>query len=159
MDFQLAELDHIIDEMHAHGKKVLIHLDLIKGLASDQYGAIYCIQTLNIEGIVTSKPKVIQVCKKREVLGILRIFLKDRHSLKQGLDVIEECKPDIIEVLPFMPQILPYISKKFTKKIFMGGLITHQKHINQCIENGANSITTSKIELWNPLSTQIERKI
>ncbi len=159
MDFQLAELPHVIESMQAHQKQVLIHLDLIKGLASDQYGAIYCIQTFNIAGIITSKPRVISICKKRGVIGILRVFLKDRHALKKGLDVIDECKPDIIEVLPYMPQILPTIQKHFDKPIFMGGLITQQNHIVQCLEQGANSITTSSHELWEYEPVKLERKI
>ncbi len=159
MDFQLAELPHVIELMHKHNKKPFIHLDLIKGLASDQYGAIYCIQALKIKGIITSKPRVIALCKKRDVLGILRIFLKDNHSLKQSLQMIEECKPDVIEVLPFMPQILPHIKNHYRKPIFMGGLITNATSVDLCLDNGAQAITTSSISLWEHYTINEERKI
>ena len=155
MDFQLAELEKVVASMHEHNKKALIHLDLIKGLASDQYGAIHCIQNLKVHGIITSRPRVIPICKKRQVLGILRIFLKDRHSLSQSLNLIRETDPDVIEVLPQMPHILPYITKQVNKPILMGGLITNATQIEQCINHGAAAITTSSCDLW---TLNIKRK-
>jgi len=155
MDFQLAELEKVVASMHEHNKKALIHLDLIKGLASDQYGAIHCIQNLKVHGIITSRPRVIPICKKRQVLGILRIFLKDRHSLSQSLNLIRETDPDVIEVLPQMPHILPYITKQVNKPILMGGLITSATQIEQCINHGAAAITTSSCDLW---TLNIKRK-
>lgn len=35
MNFQLAQLEPLVYEMKRHSKKVLIHAELIKGLASD----------------------------------------------------------------------------------------------------------------------------
>ena len=81
MNFQLAQLPELVKMMKDSQKKVLIHSELIKGLSSDESGAIYLIQTLGVDGIISSKPKVIEVCKKRKVIGIFRFFLKDTVSL------------------------------------------------------------------------------
>ena len=100
MNFQLAQLEDLVKLMKKNNKKVLIHSELIKGLTSDEFGAIYLIQVLNVDGIISSKPKVIEVCKKRGILGIYRFFLKDTISLEQSLDIGKRLRPDFVEVLP-----------------------------------------------------------
>ena len=45
MNFQLAQLPELIEIMRKNQKKILIHSELIKGLSSDEFGAIYLIQS------------------------------------------------------------------------------------------------------------------
>ena len=149
MNFDLEELYEIIGKMHKNHKKAIIHLDLIRGLSGDEYGAIFCIQNLHIDGIISSRSKVISLCKKRNILGILRIFLKDQYSLAQNIKSIQESNADLVEILPYMPKILPHIKKLVTQDILMGGLITKEQHIESCIKYGATAITTSCTSLWN----------
>ncbi len=149
MDFQLAQLPPLIETMKAHDKKVLIHLDLIKGLASDEFGAIYLIQCLKVDGIITTKPRVVKVCKKRGVIGIMRVFLKDKHSLEQSIELIQSTEPDLLEVLPYMPSIIGYLTKKLERPILMGGLISTSRQVDKTIDKGVLAITTSQKDLWH----------
>lgn len=150
MNFQLAQLAELIQEMRRFHKKVLIHSELIKGLSSDEYGAIYLIQTLHVDGIISSKPKVIEICKKRKVIGILRFFLKDSISLNQSLEVASKVNPDYIEVLPALSvEIIPEIKKVINAPIMMGGLISSMDQIHRCLKAGAVAVTTSHKEFWH----------
>ncbi|MDY0075272.1 MAG: glycerol-3-phosphate responsive antiterminator [Acholeplasmataceae bacterium] len=149
MNFQLAQIPDLVDEMKKRGKKVLIHSELIKGLNSDEFGAIYLIQNLQVDGIISSKPKVIDICKKRKVLGILRFFLKDSMSFEQSIEVAKKVQPDYLEVLPAISVgILPEIRHHINCPIMMGGLITTKDQILACIHAGAVAVTTSKPSLW-----------
>lgn len=149
MNFQLAQLPELVSEMKNRHKKVLIHSELIKGLSSDEYGAIYLIQTLKVDGIISSKPKVIEVCKKRKVIGILRFFLKDSISLEQSLDVASKVNPDYLEVLPACClDIIPEIKKRLSCDIMMGGLIRSREQIKACLASGAIAVTTSNPSFW-----------
>ena len=149
MNFQLAQLAELVVEMKKNHKKVLIHSELIKGLTSDEYGAIYLIQTLKVDGIISSKPKVIEVCKKRGVIGILRFFLKDSISLTQSLEVAIKAKPDYLEVLPALcTDIIPEIKSRINCDIMMGGLIRTKDQIRHCLLSGAIAVTTSNVALW-----------
>lgn len=149
MNFQLAQLPELIKTLKEHQKKVLIHSELIKGLSSDEFGAIYLIQSLNVDGIISSKPKVIEVCKKRNVIGIFRFFLKDSTALEQSLFLARKIQPSYIEILPASSfDIVPYIRRETSAMILMGGLIRSKEHINNCIKAGAVSVTTSNIEFW-----------
>lgn len=149
MNFQLAQLAELVQEMKSKQKKVLIHSELIKGLTSDEYGAIYLIQSLKVDGIISSKPKVIEICKKRKVIGILRFFLKDSISLEQSIEVAQKVNPDLLEVLPALCiDIIPEIKARVSADIMMGGLIRNKEQIRACLAAGAVAVTTSNPKFW-----------
>ena len=149
MDFQISQLPPLIKDIKKAGKKVLVHLDLIKGISSDEFGAIYLIQELKVDGIITIKPSVVKVCKKRNVMGIMRLFLKDRHSFEQSMALVERTSPDLVEVLPYMPSILPELNVRLKCPYLMGGLIKTKQQAITVIEGGAIAITTSDDRLWS----------
>lgn len=149
MNFQLAQLPELVGIMRENKKKVLIHSELIKGLTADEYGAIYLIQVLKVDGIISSKPKVIEICKKRKVIGIFRFFLKDSLSLEQSLEINRKLNPEYVEILPATSyNVLPRIQRELNAHILMGGLIGSTSDIEQCINAGAIAVTSSKTELW-----------
>ena len=150
MNFQLAQLEELVKIMKQHNKKVLIHSELIKGLSSDEYGAIYLIQVLKVDGIISSKPKVIEVCRKRDVIGIYRFFLKDTISYEQSIEIAQRLKPSFVEILPAACyEIIPDIKKQLNCEVFVGGLIKNEQQVEKCLEFGAKAVTTSDINLWN----------
>jgi glycerol uptake operon antiterminator len=150
MNFQLAQLPDLVKLMKDNKKKVLIHSELIRGLSSDEFGAIYLIQSLQVDGIISSKPKVIEICKKRNVIGILRFFLKDSISLEQSLEMATKVDPDYLEILPALSiEIIPEIKNRIHMPIFMGGLIRSEAQIKKCLESGAVAVTTSNPAFWN----------
>ncbi|BCR35871.1 glycerol-3-phosphate responsive antiterminator [Mariniplasma anaerobium] len=149
MNFQLAQLPELIQVMKDSHKKVLIHSELIKGLSSDEYGAIFLIQNLNVDGIISSKPKVIEVCKKRKVIGIFRFFIKDSTALGQSISLARKIEPQYIEILPSScTNVIEYVTQETSAQILMGGLIGSKAEINHCIKSGAISVTTSNPDLW-----------
>ncbi len=149
MNFQLAQLSDLVDTMKKHHKKVLIHSELIKGLSSDEFGAIYLIQSLKVDGIISSKPKVIEICKKRSVIGIYRFFLKDSISLEQSIHIGQRLNPQYVEILPsFGYELIPYIQKHLNCQILVGGLINDISIAKKCFSHGATALTTSDVDLW-----------
>jgi glycerol uptake operon antiterminator len=149
MNFQLAQLPDLVKTLKNNHKKVLIHSELIKGLSSDEYGAIYLIQALNVDGIISSKPKVIEICKKRNVIGIFRFFLKDSTALAQSVAIAQKLNPEYIEILPAAGvDMISSIQDQVHAQIFMGGLIHDKSQINKCIKSGAVAVTVSNPELW-----------
>ncbi len=149
MNFQLAQLDDLVRQMKEANKKVLIHSELIRGLSSDEYGAIYLIQALKVDGIISSKPKVIEVCQKRGVIGIYRFFIKDSISLEQSLEIGVRLKPEFVEILPACCyDLVQEIRSKLHCEVLLGGLIKCSDQANKCFASGAVAITTSNPDLW-----------
>lgn len=150
LDFQLAELHNVVEEVKDQGKKVLVHIELIRGIANDEYGAIHLVQNYNIDGIITTKPQIIQIAKKRSVLAIERIFLKDTISLNRSIKILEKSTPDLVEILPATSkEVLLAVKERINLPFLCGGLIISSSQINECLESGAIAVTTSKSELWS----------
>lgn len=148
MNFQLSQLDELIKEMRAHQKKVFVHLELIRGLSNDEYGAIFLIQHYKIDGIITTKPRVIELCQKRSTYAVMRFFLKDTLSLEQSLEIMQHYHPDAIEILPAIPRMVELVRPHHNLPIILGGLIRTKEEVNAAKKAGAVAITTSSIELW-----------
>jgi len=149
VDFQLAEIEHVIKELKDHHKKVLVHIDMIHGLTADEYGAIHLIQNYQVDGIISIKPKVILTAKKRKVIAMQRIFLRDSFSFHKSLEFVERSKPDCVEVLPAISgELLQTIKKNVNIPLFCGGLISSEDQIEECFSSGADGITVSNSNLW-----------
>jgi len=149
VNFQLAEIGTIITELKSHNRKVLVHIDMIKGLSADEFGAIHLIQNHRVDGIISIKPKVILLCKKRNVIGMQRVFLKDSISLKRSLLILSKSKPDCLEILPAVnTQVIQHIKNELKCEVFSGGLISSEKQIQDCFNAGAAGITVSNPKLW-----------
>lgn len=149
VDFQLAEIGPIIDDLKSHNRKVLVHIDMIKGLSADEYGAIHLIQNHRVDGIISIKPKVISLCKKRNVIGMQRVFLKDSISLKRSILILSKSKPDCLEILPAISTgVIQYIKDELQCEVFSGGLISSEEQVQDCLKAGAFGITVSNPNLW-----------
>jgi len=149
VDFQLAEIGDIISELKMNGRKILVHIDMIKGLSADEYGAIHLIQNHRVDGIISIKPKVIAICTKRHVIAMQRIFLQDSISLKRSLETISKTKPDCLEILPAVStNVINHIKEALGCEVFSGGLISSEKEITACLEAGSIGITVSNPDLW-----------
>ena len=154
VDFQLAQLGDIIEMLKSSNRKVLVHIDMIRGLSADEYGAIHLIQNYRVDGIISIKPRVILTCKKRKVIGMQRIFLKDSISLKRSLEIIEKSKPDCLEILPAVStSIIKYVKDKLNCEVFSGGLLSSEEQVQACLNAGAIGVTVSKPELWKSNKT------
>ena len=154
VDFQLAQIGEVIELLKSNDRKVLVHIDMIRGLSADEYGAIHLIQNYRVDGIISIKPRVILTCKKRKVIGMQRVFLKDSISLKRSLEVIEKSQPDCLEILPAVSTpVINYIKDKLKCEVFSGGLLSTEEQVQACLNAGAIGITVSKEELWLPKKT------
>ena len=149
MDFQLAEIEYIIKDLKENNKKVLVHVDLIKGLTADEYGAIHLIQNLKVDGLISIKPRVMEVAKKRNVISMQRIFLKDSLSFQKSLDMVNKTEPDCLEVLPAISgELIQQIKDYVHIDVYCGGLISSKTQIENCMKSGASGVTVSNTTLW-----------
>ncbi|MCR1897564.1 glycerol-3-phosphate responsive antiterminator [Irregularibacter muris] len=149
MDFHIAQLRPIASLAEKHNKNLIIHVDLIHGLNSDEYAAEYLCQELKLEGLISTRTSVIHIAKKKKKIAIQRIFLIDHQSLDKSYRLLEKSQPDYIEVLPgLIPRMITEVREKTNIPIITGGLITTPKDIDRALQAGAKGVTTSYRELW-----------
>lgn len=145
MDIHLSQLPHCCHLVKQNGKKVIVHLDLIKGLKSDDYAVEYIVNDLYVDGVISIKSSVIDKVKKLGKIAIQRIFIIDTQSYLKSIGLIKNSKPDYIEMLPgCLFKMIKRIKKDIGVKVIAGGLIETEEEYKEAIDSGATSITTSK---------------
>ncbi len=149
LESRLSQLESTVKHAKQHGKKVLIHADLVQGLKVDEYGLEYLINNVKVDGIISTKANVIASAKKHRILGIQRLFALDSHALNHNLNICKKIKPDYIEILPgVIPGIVKEIYDETGIPIIAGGLIRTQQDVDNALNSSAYAVTTSNRELW-----------
>jgi glycerol uptake operon antiterminator len=150
LEVHVSRLKPIFQMAQAHNKKLILHMDLVHGLKSDEYATEFVCQELKPFGIISTKSSVILKAKQKGVTAIQRVFLIDSYALEKSYKLIEKTKPDFIEVLPgAIPQMITEVKKQLKIPIFAGGLIRTMEEVQNALNAGAEAVTTSRKELWN----------
>ncbi len=155
LQIHLSQLKYVVDFVHHHGRKVLLHTDLIQGLKSDEAGTQYLCQDIRPDGLISTHAQVITTAKKRGLLAVQRIFLIDSHSLETSYRVIQSAQPDYLEVLPgIIPSVIREVCVQTKLPVFAGGFLRTTQDVDAVLLAGASSVTTSDKTLWsyNPYS-------
>ena len=155
MDFHINLLPSMMQAAHTAGKTVYLHADLLRGVSADEFGCEYLCQRLRADGIISTKPKVLEAARRNRVATILRLFLIDTKSLDKGASLIKNLQPDHVELLPGLAcdaiadlkqRLQPEASTQ-TQSFLCGGLIKTHDQISRCLEAGACAVTLSDREL------------
>lgn len=149
LEVHVSRLKPIFQLAEAHNKKLIVHMDLIHGLKSDDYATEYICQEFKPFGLISIKGSVILKARQKGVQSIQRLFVLDSGSIEKGYALIERTQPDYIEVLPgILPKIIKDIKEHTKKEVFAGGLIDTIEEVEQAYAAGAIAITTSNKKLW-----------
>ena len=151
MDFHINLLPSMMQAAHAAGKTVYLHADLLRGVSADEFGCEYLCQRLQADGIISTKPKVLEAARRNRVATILRLFLIDTKSLDKGAALIKNLQPDHVELLPGLAcdaiadlkQRLQPVASTQPQSFLCGGLIKTHAQITRCLEAGACAVTLS----------------
>lgn len=146
----IFDLPHIVEQTKRYRKLVFVDIDLIKGVGKDAPGIRFLAKESHVDGIITTRSKLIQSAQKEGLVSIQRIFVLDSGSLEGGLSVIEKSKPDAVEVLPglILPTIIQRIRAKTSIPVIAGGLITREEEIREILASGAIGISTTSSRLF-----------
>lgn len=149
LEVRLSQLQALVRAAKQADKKIILHADLIQGLKTDSYGFEFLIREIKPDGIISTRGNVITLAKKNNLLTIQRLFLLDSQALENNIKLINQVKPDYIELLPgIIPSIIEEVHKKTGIPIIAGGLIRTAQDINLACGGGAVAVSTSQPELW-----------
>lgn len=149
LDTRISQISKLVKVAKEKKKKALVHVDLVKGLKADEYGMEYLLHEAKVDGVISTRSNVIAIAKKHNILAVQRIFLLDSHAMESNLKVIDQVRPDYLEVLPGVaPKIIHDVKQKTSLPIIAGGLIQDENDINSAFEAGAVAVSTSLKKLW-----------
>lgn len=154
MNFTLIQLDKVCKLLEKNNKKCWVHMDLIKGIANNEHGAEFLIDTYKFDGLISTHPSVIEIAKRKKVTTIQRIFIIDSLALNKSLQIAKKYQPDYIEILPaFSYEIEERIHEEITTPLIGGGLVGTQELVERCLSGGLIAVTSSEPHLWSLYET------
>ncbi|WP_246238192.1 glycerol-3-phosphate responsive antiterminator [Alkalicoccus luteus] len=146
----ICGMEDVVRRLQNGGMSVFIHLDLIEGLKSDKKAVEFIAQNIKPEGIITTKPFLVKIAKSMNLITIQRLFILDTTAFQKGLQMIENSKPDAIEILPgIIPKVVDRIAKQNDIPIITGGLLETKQEVMNCLEAGALATSVGCTDLWN----------
>lgn len=128
---------------------VLLQIDLVEGLTSDEAGVRYVATMARIDGIITTRHHLAPMARKLGLMSVVRLFLQDGRAVDRGLHVIERSKPDAVEVLPGVAFL--QVADRFQNlatPVIAGGLIRTPDEVKRIIDAGCRAVSTSNTKLW-----------
>lgn len=145
----VMSIKKISEVIESKNKIGIIHIDLVEGFTNKEVVVRYIKEETSFHGIISTKPQVIKLAKKYNLVGIQRVFIFDTLSLNTVKNhMISEC--DAVEVLPgIIPKVLGIISKYCNKPVVAGGLIETKEEVMEALSSGATCISTTKKEIWD----------
>lgn len=140
-----------VAKVHAEGRLILAHVDLIKGIGRDEAGVRFLARDLGVDGILTTRANLIGPAKREGLIAVQRLFILDSESLEAGLPTVLRAAPDAVEVLPGV--ILPLIASRLKASglppLIAGGLIRTPRQVEEILQAGAVGISTGEEGLWS----------
>lgn len=141
-------IPNIISRIKNSGKIVLVHVDLIDGLASRDVAVDFIAKNTCADGIISTRPNIIKCANSYDLLAVQRFFLLDSIAMNNIIKQISNVA-DAIEILPgVMPKIIRRLVESVRKPIIAGGLITDKEDAVNALNAGAYAISSSKGNEW-----------
>ena len=150
--FDLAPNIHTIvskiKKVHECGKKYYIHIDLAEGIGKDKAGLLF-IKKCGADGIISTRTNMIKAAKEAGLKTVQRFFIVDSHSVETTVETVKISKADMIEVMPAIAyKVIKMLKSKTDVPIIAGGLIENEEETVEALQNGAEMVSTSCVNLW-----------
>jgi glycerol uptake operon antiterminator len=160
---ELAELPQMLERLKrgpTANIPVMLHIDLLAGLTSDEAGLRYLAElrhpashnaanAAGIDGISTVRSHLVAAARRMGLASILLLFLQDGRSIERGLHIIEQSKPDMVELVPGVAAL--ETSRQFESvnvPRIAGGLIRTVDLVHKLTSRGCAAVSTSDPKLW-----------
>ena len=145
----IFELDDMVKEAHDGGKAVLLHIDLAEGLGRDDAAVRWCVDRLDVDGLISTKPSLLRTAAELGVITIQRFFMVDSASLNHGKRLLKNTPPELVEVLPAIaPKGIRQLCEALDKPVIAGGLASEPRDVALALQAGARAISTGEESLW-----------
>lgn len=143
----INSLVSIISNIRKHNRKVMLHLDSIKGIGKDKEGLRW-LKRIGTDAVITMKSQQIKMIREQNLYAILGSFLVDSASVNQTLLNIRTHKPDAVLIMPItVPNSVYETLHTEHTCILAGGLGVKHSIIQQSLDCGVRAciVTDQKL--------------
>ncbi|MBV9133825.1 MAG: glycerol-3-phosphate responsive antiterminator [Chloroflexi bacterium] len=145
----LLTIEQMVQRVLREDRAAFVHLDLVEGLTKDQHGLRWLAQRARPTGIISTRGSVLSGASSMGLATVQRLFLLDSQSVRTGLDMANNVRPDVIEVLPgILPDAIGDIRNRSGRPVIAGGMISSWQQVCAALQAGAHGVSSSKQQLW-----------
>lgn len=149
LNVALSNLKKRVKQIKESQKMVFVHLEMVAGLSKDQAAIEYLQAEVEPDGIITTKPNLIQPARNLGLLTVQRLFILDSLSVQTGLKMLQNNHPDLMEMMPgIIPKVIPEIKRQSRLPVIAGGMVSTKEEVIELLKNGAAAASTSQERLW-----------
>ena len=144
----IVSIPGIVSRLNAAGKTVLVHMDLITGLAPKED---FIHAKTSAAGIISTRSNLIEHAASLGMNTVLRYFMIDSIALRNVQRQSEaRVQPDIVEILPaiLLPEFISKIKAITRVPLMASGLVTTKKEVLNALNAGAVAVSTTDQRLW-----------
>ena len=148
LDESITSVARTVELAHRAGKAVFIHADLTRGIAKDKWGIEY-LASIGADGIISTHANLIRYAKECSLVTVQRYFAVDSQGLSSIREMINQAKPDLVEILP---GVIDKVIRHFADNripVIAAGLIETKAEVTHALSSGAIAVSTGKKELWD----------
>lgn len=148
-------LPGLLAEAAKWGKRLIIHFDLCDGVGKDRAG-LALLAHMGVTAVITTKTHLVRMAQEEGLLVIQRLFLVDSESVRTGLNLLKNTKPDMLEILPAVipAPIIANLALQTRLPIMAGGLLATREEVLKVLNSGVSAVSTSRPELWTLSTSQ-----
>lgn len=144
----ILTLPHIVEKLKKKNKTVIVHTDLITGLAPKEIAVDYIRENTKADGIISTKTNVVKRAKELGLIAGVRSFIVDSMALSGAVSHLTSTKPDFLEIMPGLVYSVISELAKYNIPIVAGGLIKTKDEILSALNAGASAISSSSPKTW-----------
>lgn len=145
---EIGNIRKIVGYIHKYEKKVMLHLDSLKGVARDKEGVGY-LKQIGVDAVISMRAQNIRLIHDAGMLSLLGAFLVDSASVNQTIQNVKNVKPDILIAMPITVPDIVYerLRKEISIPVMGGGLGVNRIVIDHAIGCGleACAVTDQKM--------------
>ncbi len=143
-------VEEMAQQARAADVLLLIHADMMEGIASDAAGLRFLAQR-GVAGVATTRTHTMTLAHQAGLLVTFRAFLIDSAALVTVAKIVERNHPDIVEALPapILAYLPPHYITDLDVPVLAGGLIRSREDIDAALAAGAAAVSTSNEKLWS----------
>lgn len=146
----ICNIADIVQTIKNAGKKAIVHVDLIVGLAAKEICVDFIKKYTLADGIISMKPAMIKRANELGMFTIQRFYTMDALTYANVVKHVKNCNPDVVEILPAgLTKIIHYLLEDIDKPMVASGLILDKDDVMGALKVGAVAVSTTNREVWD----------
>lgn len=146
----VCTIPDIVERAKNQGKYVLVHIDLIDGLAQKAIAVDFIKHFTRADGIISTKHAMIKRANELGLFSVQRFFMMDGITYSNIERHVKLSDPDIVELMPAgLSKVLKWLTESIHRPVVASGLTQDKEDIISALSAGAIAVATSNRGLWN----------